>query len=1511
MGLRMLTLRRYTAFAEVHERLGATIPKMIRPSGPKNGYRTSPDLETMGGLIVKKPEIHETDPWRRFIQAYLLAKSDPLYLGVALRTHSLYFIGTPHRGANSTVYLETFLSLNPLSSAKAYVSELLPGSRTVREINTEFRNVCGDVHLWSFFEGVTTAGVFVVDKSSAILDLPREHIQYLPADHRRLCKFATPDDPTYTILYQCFLTTVSDIENLGKIHSFTMFSVPNLTNSDISQREAEYRAEMKLISKALDVVEHPRRDLAVLSSKLHQGSCQWLIESEHFQEWLSFGDGHEVRPLELTPERKPSRFLWLSGPPGSGKSVAAGRVIQFLEEHNLDCSYFFFKSNTVAALTRLLLTLAFQMAESSYEARYTCLAMIEKGIVNIEDHPVIWNNLFLGRLFKIPFSQPHFWVIDALDECTSRSLSALIQMFAKMDPAVPLRVFITSRPNIPVELRFREEGITLSELQTGQSESMKDITAYVESRFKLRLDDDDQRNELMSDIVRKSRGIFLWASLIIDRLEKIYSVEDMKNILHQIPSEMIGMYTRILDNIKTSPASPLAKCILEWVVCAPTPLKAEELRKAIQLDIHQTLIARSTASNDIFSEICGNLITVDPEGHVQLMHQTVKEFLTSMDSGLYINSRPVHESHAATCLNHLNGRKFASGPSRRIAPAPNRVDDAAFDEYACANFSYHLLHSHSTSVGLFNLLGAFMNGGILTWIERVAETGKLGPILTVVQNLKPYLAQQLERSPPFDVQYKKVRGWLDDLTRLVTIFGPNLIDSPSSIYLLIPPLCPTSSAIHKTFAKRSRHRVVCDFNEHWDERLSNLFFPSGAKAIASSDQYLAIGLADGTIRVFNESTLENVTTLNHGKPLRQLAFGNISNALSSCSHYTLILWSSKFTQIWSVSVTGAFSICFSPDDTIVYVAVRGDADRTITAFRTDDGSKLESFSTVGYSSDLDSDGNTGGPRRYIPEVVRLSPLLGLAAVAYRSTPVTLFSFGEKGSLKKIATFKKKGSEHLPRPPQVLDVAFSPSVESDLMAVSYQDGNIVTVEIDTWGMMEKSVYKLFAYVLASSPDGRTLAAGDNEGGVCLFVFDTLQLLYRISAVEEIVTRIVFASNSLRVFDIRGRSCNAWEPPVLVRKNAIDDASTDSAEQEEPPTAVPDIFITRPFEFTKAITVMTSAGNDDFIICGREDGSMSVHDLKKGDIVLSVQLHSAGIRHLAWDSHLGVLLSVDYSGRWLAKRFSFPPSGPWAMRDTITDGKTSGPVIQTLIKPGSNPLTALISTPNGEELVLNSNVIASNYSVGACRWMPHPTDPDRLLLLEGRKVQIFSWDSLKRESEASGISVILPAKLSDRPLSNEWQSQPGLSTLTQTYFVQKDLKTEFITLDASHIHPFAKEVIATCTTRILHMKRILKIQRSNVFFLSRNGWICSLSMRDVYDQACRYYTRHFFIPPYWRMAEESVIEVVRERDSVALAYGDGLILFSAFLDGGKKVYFPEEAEHKSGIEGELLHDNVVVQ
>lgn len=155
---------------------------------------------SMGGLVIKK--------------AYILARNDPMYRSIFDRFHTMFFIATPHRGAGSAKLLFNILRLSNQGS-QPYLAELEKDSASIEAINDEFRPLCDQLHLYSFYETVpTTVGVkssVIVDKVSAILGYAHEKTACIYANHRGVCKFQSATDSNYLILRNAFATTVDDI----------------------------------------------------------------------------------------------------------------------------------------------------------------------------------------------------------------------------------------------------------------------------------------------------------------------------------------------------------------------------------------------------------------------------------------------------------------------------------------------------------------------------------------------------------------------------------------------------------------------------------------------------------------------------------------------------------------------------------------------------------------------------------------------------------------------------------------------------------------------------------------------------------------------------------------------------------------------------------------------------------------------------------------------------------------------------------------------------------------------------------------------------------------------------------------------------------------------------------------------------------------------------------------------------------------------------------------------------
>lgn len=217
---------------------------------------------SMGGCVAKK--------------VYILARQDPSCRLLAARVHSIFFLGTPHRGSDLASVLHSMASL--ALGKKQFVRDLVPSSSALTEMNDTFRHYALDLRLWSFYEarpvvmGMTSR--IIVEKSSSTLDYPNEEIAPMDADHRHVCKFESSDDPNYRLLRNA-LHTAFDMIKSPRVHNTLIF--PELDQrlrlpwSGINVASVEQTARLM---NFLNISDDMEDDLSTLQLMKEPGSCE-------------------------------------------------------------------------------------------------------------------------------------------------------------------------------------------------------------------------------------------------------------------------------------------------------------------------------------------------------------------------------------------------------------------------------------------------------------------------------------------------------------------------------------------------------------------------------------------------------------------------------------------------------------------------------------------------------------------------------------------------------------------------------------------------------------------------------------------------------------------------------------------------------------------------------------------------------------------------------------------------------------------------------------------------------------------------------------------------------------------------------------------------------------------------------------------------------------------------------------------------------------------------------------
>jgi len=277
-------------------------------------------------------------------------------------------------------------------------------------------------------------------------------------------------------------------------------------------------------------------DYDAQSSEFHRhlssqapGTGLWICETSKYQQWQNSADHGS---------------LWVKGAPGAGKSVTAASMIEHLRRHDDTPILYFFFRYIISANRRprsLIRDFLAQLLPHSIRLQATLQPLVGTDLDDFSDE-ILWEH-FLTGLSSI---KKAYCVVDALDEMelvpNDRFLNRLNDL-ATFRPNVKL--LMTSRPKQYLQSGLRDTSIVHISLEDDLVG--KDIGLFVSYRLKSVLPDDSQRilrESLASKIAERSRGLFLYARLLLDQI--IPSLKstalDVENLMKTIPVGLEEMY---------------------------------------------------------------------------------------------------------------------------------------------------------------------------------------------------------------------------------------------------------------------------------------------------------------------------------------------------------------------------------------------------------------------------------------------------------------------------------------------------------------------------------------------------------------------------------------------------------------------------------------------------------------------------------------------------------------------------------------------------------------------------------------------------------------------------------------------------------------------------------------------------------------------------------------------------------------------------------------------------------
>ncbi|KAL2169155.1 hypothetical protein VTG60DRAFT_6395 [Thermothelomyces hinnuleus] len=292
-------------------------------------------------------------------------------------------------------------------------------------------------------------------------------------------------------------------------------------------------------------------------------------------------DDPEFQPWRYRLE---SSLLWIKGGPGKGKTMLLCGIINELEQ-------------AIVNSGQNIYNLAYFFCQATDSQKYDDAG---KSLFQDANAWVALSDIF-GRMLGSRDLKPTYLIIDALDECVA-DLPNLLGFINRVS-SDRVRWLLSSRnePEIERKLRCDERQRLSLELKENAEQVSRAADVFIDHKLsKLERLQTDTLLEVRDILHKKANGTFLWVALVVQELSKEEVASwHVPYIVEELPSDLNGMYKRMLDNIGRRGLSGLPEEILK-----PT----ENVK---------SIVAK-----------CGSFLTIQDD-RVYLIHQSAKDYLST------------------------------------------------------------------------------------------------------------------------------------------------------------------------------------------------------------------------------------------------------------------------------------------------------------------------------------------------------------------------------------------------------------------------------------------------------------------------------------------------------------------------------------------------------------------------------------------------------------------------------------------------------------------------------------------------------------------------------------------------------------------------------------------------------------------------------------------------------------------------------------------------------------------
>lgn len=407
------------------------------------------------------------------------------------------------------------------------------------------------------------------------------------------------------------------------------------------------------------------------------GTCEWITQCPQLRHFL---------------HSSTSAVLWISGPPGYGKtflasSIASWARVSLPPQETYICQFFcdenFAQHSTASGILRglihQLLTVDISVLRSVVPIFEERGAEFLDGLDNLWSLFLeVWSSMHRGTIL---------FVIDGLDECgENATLRKLIEQILKanMDSValdVPttkplLKILFTSQPTVFLQRIFNSVPNAHFHLEEHINKVNDDIQRVITKRLdeiqSFKRISHSQRRRIEENLSKGAEYTFLWVSTVLNLLEESLegSESAMERVINEMPEDLNAAYDKVLRRI-TQQHKDKAVFLFQIILAAKYPLTLTELNIILACKqlcnkgqgLTMDGLAKHLQPNieQVLPGICGSILVI-LDDYVYFVHSTAREYLIGTSKAFASSSQAwrhsfnLHQSHevlAKICMQYV------------------------------------------------------------------------------------------------------------------------------------------------------------------------------------------------------------------------------------------------------------------------------------------------------------------------------------------------------------------------------------------------------------------------------------------------------------------------------------------------------------------------------------------------------------------------------------------------------------------------------------------------------------------------------------------------------------------------------------------------------------------------------------------------------------------------------------------------------------------------------------------